>query len=129
MTQNKKIVCFNPFVFDDLNLNALDLGPAKYMFYPMQNCYDKYGNYVDDHGMYHDQDDELSYDGIISNGHYWRDYWQWYLEDPKQYFMMLDRIYFEEEQEEMLESLPEEAMQQYDYHNINYLHQVLPFLK
>lgn len=121
--KNNNLV-MNPFVFDDLGLNDLDLEIARYMFYPMQNCYDKYGNYVDDHGTYHDQDDELSYDCIIPNGHYWRDDWQWYLEAPTWY---LDNI--EEEQAEMLESIPEEAMQQYGYHNMNYLHQILPSLK
>lgn len=121
--KNNNLV-MNPFAFDDLGLNDLDLEIARYMFYPMQNCYDKYGNYVDDHGTYHDQDDELSYDCIIPNGHYWRDDWQWYLEAPTWY---LDNI--EEEQAEMLESIPEEAFQQYGYHNINYLHQILPSLK
>ena len=130
MTQDKKIMCFNPFAFDELGLNGLDLEVAKYIFYPLNNFYDKYGNYVDDKGIYHDQDDELVQNRTIVNGPCWYyDDWRWYLEEPKQYFMMLDRTSFEEEQIETLESMPEEAMQQYGYHNMNYLHQILPSLK
>lgn len=121
--KNNNLV-INPFAFDDLGLNDLDLEVAKYIFYPLNSFYDKYGNYVDNKGTFHDQDDEKNYGCIIPNGPDWYDKWQWYLEAPTWY---LENI--EEEPIESLDSIPEEAFQQYGYHNMNYLHQILPSLK
>lgn len=129
--KNNNLV-MNPFAFDDLGLNGFDLEIAKFLFYPLQTFYDKYGNYVDDKGIYHDQDDERNYDCLIPNGPGWYDDWQWYLEDPKWYFMESDREWFEGLEKEKIAALdfvPEEAFQQYGYHNMNYLHQILPSLK
>lgn len=126
--KNNNLV-MNPFAFDDLGLNDSDLEIAEFLFYPLRNFYDKCGNYVDNKGTYHDQDDERNYGCLIPNGPEWYDNWQWSLEDLEQYIMVLYREYCEVEQIEALDSIPEEAFQQYGYHNMNYLHQILPSLK
>lgn len=72
--KNNNLV-MNPFAFDDLGLNDFDLEIAKFLFYPLQTFYDKYGNHVDDKGIYHDQYDERNYDCLIPNGPGWYDDW------------------------------------------------------